>query len=181
MGSRFAFTLCNPSTVEIQRIKCNSKTCTFFIAGLEHAPSTGTEHLQGYFETMQRKRLTTAQKIVGCRSHIEFAVANKEENVKYCSKEGNVIIIKEDDQGIFDERDAHYWALLEAAKTMTRVEFARLYPVDYVVRHSVCEKLIASCQTCQEPWNGNLQHKNFWVAGVAGTGKSKWASSNIST
>jgi hypothetical protein len=119
----------------------------------------------------------TAKKIVGYRAHIEFAIASKEENVQYCSKEGNVIIRKEDDQGIFDERDAHYWALLEAAKTMTRIDFARCYPIDYVVRHSVCEKLIASCQTCQEPWGGNLQHKNFWVAGIAGTGKSKWASS----
>lgn len=59
----------------------------FWVAGKEVAPSTGTPHLQGYLEAVERLRPTE----LGWppQIHWEKARGSRAANVKYCTKEGD--------------------------------------------------------------------------------------------
>jgi hypothetical protein len=115
------------------------------------------------------------EKLISKRASFEPAVAPRETNVAYCSKEENVII---QFQGIktLSRAELHYQQLLIATKEKSRVEIATEFPRDFVLHHSTVEKLIASNMKTKGPWGGSLKRKNVWIAGKAGTGKSRWAS-----
>jgi hypothetical protein len=157
---------------QIQALKNSSKKCLVFVAGLEHAPTTGTPHLQGYFECYCRKRLETAKKLLVKEAHIEEARASRDDNIKYCLKEGNVLIEKVPTLSPIQE---HYKKLIDAAQIGDRFKVAAEFPKEYVTYNSTIEKMIARGAICKPQLGGNLKHKNFWIGGLPGTGKSRWA------
>lgn len=59
-----------------------------FIYGIETCPTTGRKHAQGYVDFGSKKRPMETIKIHGI--HWEKCKGNKEQNIKYCSKEGQV-------------------------------------------------------------------------------------------
>jgi hypothetical protein len=59
----------------------------YLVFGKEHAPTTGTEHLQGYVEFAVRKRMAGIKKILGQRVHLSPAHANADSILEYCGKE----------------------------------------------------------------------------------------------
>lgn len=59
-----------------------------YIFGEEICPSTGREHLQGYIEFHKKERPTECVKTT--KIHWEKARGSREDNIKYCSKEGKV-------------------------------------------------------------------------------------------
>jgi hypothetical protein len=170
MSTRFVLTLNNPTEKQINLLKLRSEQCALFVAGLEHAPTTGTPHLQGYFECYSRKRLQTAKKLLVREAFIAEARGTREQNITYCSKEGNVLIQKLPTLTPIQE---HYKKLIEVAQTGDRFKVAAEFPKEYVTYNGTIEKLIARGAICKPQWNGNLKHKNFWVGGVTGTGKSR--------
>jgi len=64
------------------------------LVGLEVCPSTGKEHLQGFFSCSGKgKRFEQLKKLLG-DIHLEPCNGSEADNVKYCSKEGQVLIRK---------------------------------------------------------------------------------------
>lgn len=62
---------------------------TFLIMGKEIAPTTGTPHLQGYFEMKDGKTISAIIKKLGLSRHcihLEAAKGSSNDNIKYCSK-----------------------------------------------------------------------------------------------
>jgi hypothetical protein len=87
----YCFTLNNPNNDEIQKVKnyCVTKSQCHII-GSEIGES-GTPHLQGYIRFKNAVRFTTLQKALGGRAHIEKCKGTEQENLDYCSKDGNII------------------------------------------------------------------------------------------
>jgi hypothetical protein len=174
MSTRFVFTLNNTTEKHIELLKITSQECAVFVAGLEHAPTTGTPHLQGYFETYQRKRLSSAKQLLVREALIAVAYGTREQNLTYCTKEGNVLIEKLQRLSPVQE---HYKKLIDVAQTGDRFKVAGDFPKEHVTYNATIEKLIARGHVSKPRWGGNLKHKNFWIGGLTGTGKSRWADS----
>jgi hypothetical protein len=62
-GTTFCFTLCNPTEEEILFLQTKQEQFTFIIAELATARTTGTPHLQGYFEVINKIRMSTAKRM----------------------------------------------------------------------------------------------------------------------
>jgi len=65
----------------------NTKSAVF---GYEICPTTGREHLQGFFELKARKRLTSIQNKPITWSYLAPAYSDEYACNKYCTKDGNV-------------------------------------------------------------------------------------------
>jgi len=70
----------------------NQDYTKFFIFGKEIAPSTGAKHYQCYFQLKEKKRLTNLKKIFNDQIHFEAALGSVDENIEYCSKEGQTVM-----------------------------------------------------------------------------------------
>lgn len=85
---RWCFTWNNyPEDWKIVLDKAKSK---YACVGKEVAPETGTKHLQGYMEFTSGKRLVTLKKVSGT-IHWTICNGNQEQNIAYCTKEGDSI------------------------------------------------------------------------------------------
>lgn len=67
----------------------NSERVKFIIYGREVAPETGTPHLQGYIYMKNPQGLKGMKKVFP-RAHLERAAGSPEDNIRYCSKEGDI-------------------------------------------------------------------------------------------
>ena len=86
-SERWCFTLNNYTEEEYQNIlQFITLNCEYGIVGKEIAPTTGTEHLQGYIRFDKRLDFNTVKKFFDNRVHIEKANADDIKNQKYCSK-----------------------------------------------------------------------------------------------
>ena len=64
------------------------KEIVFF--GEEIAPSTGLRHLQGFIVMSRRIRFAPLKSKVGVKFYLTHINGTIEQNIEYCSKEGNV-------------------------------------------------------------------------------------------
>lgn len=62
-----------------------------YIVGKEVCPSTGTPHLQGYIESKGKLCFRPMEKFMTTKVHWEKCKGSRDENVKYCSKDGDYI------------------------------------------------------------------------------------------
>lgn len=88
---KWCFTLNNYTDDEIDKlVPLICKLCRFGIVGKE-AGEEGTPHLQGYieFKTKQRPLGVFRNK----RIHWEKAKANRQANIDYCSKDGDLLLV----------------------------------------------------------------------------------------
>lgn len=84
---RFAITFFSKPDIEFK------EPIRYIIAGEEKCPSTGRIHWQSYIELTKRFRLKALKALIGdSTAHIEAAKGNSQQNIDYCSKEGNVIL-----------------------------------------------------------------------------------------
>ena len=68
-------------------IMLQSLSCSFMVFGYEVAPSTGTSHLQGYFEVKEgTRRATLSKRLPPC--WFDTAVGDNYQNIAYCLKSG---------------------------------------------------------------------------------------------
>lgn len=87
----FCATLNNYTPWELAHLK-NEKDCIqYFLAGFETAPTTGTPHLQIYFQLKKQVRITTMHGWDGWgrMSKIQPCKGDDQENYDYCTKGGN--------------------------------------------------------------------------------------------
>jgi hypothetical protein len=108
------------------------------------------------------------ERLISKRASFEPAKGTRDQNI-------DVLIYFEQPKTL-TRAEEHYQQLIRATQTKTRTEVALEFPKDYAIHHSTVEKLLATNIKTRTPWGGNLKSKNSWIGGVAGTGKSKWAS-----
>ena len=88
---RFCFTLCNYTSQDISNAK--ALECKFIIFGEEICPTTGTPHLQGYVEWLEKTTIKGSTKRL---PHASFRVSKGTEshNQVYCSKDAKNVFSK---------------------------------------------------------------------------------------
>lgn len=91
-AKRWCFTLNNYSDDDIKRVKeiCTTDTCVFAIVGLEVGQS-GNQHMQGFIHFRVKKTFVAVKKLFP-NAHIELAQGTDNQNLKYCSKENNILL-----------------------------------------------------------------------------------------
>nr|WAE42497.1 MAG: replication associated protein [Cressdnaviricota sp.] len=83
-GRNWAFTLNNYTTEEVEFLK--SYGFKYIIFGYEEAPTTGTPHLQGYFQLLKKQKIEFIKKNINKRMRLATAKGNLEQNKIYCRK-----------------------------------------------------------------------------------------------
>lgn len=89
-GRRFSFTLNNPvcSLNELW----HPLLMSYLVCGEETAPTTGTQHFQGYLETHSKKSLAPLAKelatLWNSQPHLELSKGTSSQNKTYCLKSG---------------------------------------------------------------------------------------------
>jgi len=89
---RLCFTLNNYSNTEIQVLEqLISQTSRYKIIFGYEVGENGTPHIQGYIESAngRPKNFSVWKNVLGDRCHIEKARGNRQQNIEYCSKDGN--------------------------------------------------------------------------------------------
>lgn len=87
---RYVFTVNNPSEEDhvcLVGITIDCPDFRYLIYQSETAPSTGTEHLQGYVEFTAPYRFNRVRQLLPDGAHVESAHGSPESNILYCSKE----------------------------------------------------------------------------------------------
>ena len=85
-GKRWCFTLNNYTYADLEAFH-NAIDRTYVIIGKEVGAS-GTPHLQGYITFFKNKRLG-AVRAIHRRAHWEITRGSTDENIKYCSQDGD--------------------------------------------------------------------------------------------
>lgn len=195
-GMRWCFTINNfrPDemlTLETHLRDIENKTheiMTALIFEVEHANGEEqhhpdwTPHIQGFFRlASQKQRSWIVRHIPGfARAHLEIAKGTDQQNIEYCSKEGNAqkagtfrSTAGEQKKKVWDDiRD-----LVNSGATLEQLRDE--YPAQYLARQAGLSQWVCEVYGDQhpEPWDGDLKQKNIWVWGPPGTGKSRWAHS----
>jgi len=112
---RWCFTLNNYTEDEYDHI-CSylSHFGQRFIVGKEIGKKNGIPHLQGYFEFKNQKDLLVLKKDLNGNMHLEKAHGTKNENITYCSKDGNFVsknceLDYEESPTVLDESELYPW------------------------------------------------------------------------
>lgn len=83
----WCFTLPNYDDNSISQI-CETNIYDYLIIGKEIAPTTGTPHLQGFIYCKNKISFNALKPALG-NAHIEQARGSIDDNIRYCSKEGD--------------------------------------------------------------------------------------------
>lgn len=166
VSKNWCFTLNNYSAED--ELYLESLNCKFIVYGKEVGASM-TPHLQGYVVFLKNKRLSGVKKILA-KAHWEIAKGTSDQNIAYCSKEGEVTSRgeppKSKEQLGADER-ARWQAIISHAKNGTLEEHD---PKTFFIHHNTALKMQAQFQ---KPTAIEKTVKVFW--GPTATGKSRKA------
>lgn len=164
---KWTFTLNNNTKVETDNIIrwLSSQKIIYSIIGLEHAPTTNTQHLQGYISFKNDKSMKNIKKGFNTnRVHLEMAKGNDLQNQKYCSKEN---VIYECGKPQYKGKRNDLVTLKGTFKSgkFTAQELYLTYP-QYT-------KLIDKILPYEE--TRNTAPNVIWIYGPSGSGKSRYA------
>lgn len=163
----------------VERLRAQASTIfKYFICGKE-VGEQGTPHLQIYGETIARTTIIALKgKLIQIdpdlnRIHIEIAMGNAQQNIIYCSKEGDFFEIgdRPSKNGEKSCVKAASELIMEGAPMS---EVINAYPHIYVQYGSGLTRLM-----CNVHSKRNFMTIGFWLYGKTGAGKSKWAAQNF--
>lgn len=141
--------------------------CTYMIYGKEIGEN-GTPHLQGYCVFAKVKRLSAVKKLLPT-AHWEIARGTTDDNVNYCSKEGDFVEVGERPKSrkeVGEDNKARWADVIRAAKEGTCEEE---YPKEFVCYNATITRLNNTLVADIPVYEG------IWAHGPPGTGKSRWA------
>jgi hypothetical protein len=183
----WCFTLAHPSIEEMNKIKNQieqeNEKLTKAIVGIEQGSQDNFQHLQGYLQFAINFSGWQMKRIWSDRAHWETAKSTAKKNFEYCSKEKNILTQKGFDAIVEriekEEKNNEYWAsVISDAMKLTPAKFAEKHPREWLLRRNAIERLmLESSKKRMRAWDGKLPHKNIWIWGRAGIGKSRWADS----
>lgn len=175
-SNRFCFTKNNYSAVEVSRL-CDvelERHLKYWCFGKEVGES-GTPHLQGYleFDNSMKLRITAAKTrleefgLMGF--HLEIAKGTADQNIAYCSKDGQFFEfgIRPKGQGKRTDLD-NVCAAIAAGDTMPQL--ITKFPAQVIKFQRGIEFLIQA----QQP-RRFFKTTVWWLWGPTGSGKSRWA------
>ena len=183
-AKRWCFTINNYREAEIQLVHNITDLCSCIICEKEVAES-GTPHLQGYAEFINRIDGGRVRALLGGRAHLEVARGSRADNIKYCSKAGTeaIIVSKIPDnvrEATVGEKIQATFKLLMDIREMNQEEFEANHPAFFLNhRNKYYEHRHDALVRKHETWNGELKKKNFWIWGEAGVGKSRMARKGV--
>lgn len=90
----WTWTLNHPTRQEMISLSLLSSSdgINYLIFGVERG-SQGTLHFQGYLQHSNQIRMSAAKAILGHRVHLEVSKGTPEQNIRYCAKDGHVVVI----------------------------------------------------------------------------------------
>lgn len=152
----------------------------YCIIGKEKAPTTGTKHLQGYVHLGTAVWTNTVMRKYKF-SYLEVAKGSEESNKKYCKKEGDYIEIGEEVKKTraLDKQEKTR-EMLKDYRELNRDDFEAKWTYECFHWGDKLNKWAINHIEIVGTWNGDLQCKNYWIWGESGTGKSRWAMSQLS-
>lgn len=144
-------------------LDANSKFCRI---GVEHAPTTGAIHWQGYAELKKRWRMAQLCKL-GMRWHVEACKGNQADNLAYCAKENCYI-----DHGVFEEQAQGKRNDLESVRSVLASSGVRGVAAAGASLHQIkyAEKLVGYLEE-ERDWQPIV----IYIQGASGVGKSSLA------
>lgn len=142
--------------------------------GYEEAPTTGTKHLQGWMKFTNRIYRKTIMKEFHF-GYLEIARGTDEENDDYVKKGGDFKVLGTRAQTKGEKRRKGTEQLLADYMNLSQEEFEAKHLEEAFKLRRELRLWRIDHQPDEDPWDGNLKEKNFWIWGEAGTGKSKWA------
>lgn len=145
----------------------------YLVWEVEHAPTTGTEHIQGYVRYKKRKTFETVSKLFPRGTHIEVAKGTEAQNRAYCTKEDAA---EGAEHGVFDggagQQGRRTDLQIIGEKILSGIslkDIAMEYPESYIRYHSGIDKLTKLVKP-QPPLQRTIRTTILW--GPTGTGKT---------
>nr|QCO93528.1 replication-associated protein [Reptile-associated circular DNA molecule] len=179
-AKRWCFTWNNPPEdwkIQIAENRLLKNQIKYLIAEHEIG-AQGTPHIQGYVRLEQRLFRNTLYSFLP----VYWIVARGSEldNFKYCTKDGHDIFEIGQRLGIVET----WYSKVQKLKNMLNDlmnspwwEFEEKWPVEAFYQYNRLQQYRTNHAKRNKIWNGNLHHKNFWIWGPAGTGKTTWGRS----
>ena len=180
IARRWCFTLNNPTEEEeitIRRIGQTINTLDwieYLIFGHEIGEQ-GTPHLQGYLIATTRMRFTTLNRHIWAdtnnrRIHWEVSRGTPAQAIAYCKKDGQF-----EEFGDIPNQKKNQWTTIHEMITngATSQQIRDEFPGTWCAYRSSIEAWINEGRQARlQPYDGDLQQKNFWIWGPTGIGKS---------
>jgi len=139
--------------------------------GKEVAPTTGTPHLQGYVVFVSNKRLPAVKKLLPT-AHWEAAKGTTEQNITYCSKDGQFTEHGDPPKTRKEVGKDNHDKWLDVIRSAEEGTCKAEYPQEYVRYQNTILRMY-------EPKLENLEsYSGLWLYGAPGTGKSRFAHAN---
>jgi hypothetical protein len=166
----WCFTLNNYTSEDITKL--DQLDCRYIIYGKEVAPDTGTPHLQGYIQGKRSQRLSWLKKNIHPTAHFEIARGKPDQNIAYCSKEGD---FTERGQPTTQGKRKDLDTFVEDCKASD----SRLKRRDLIETHATVyakfPRFVQEVQSEYHPPSSRDTLDNHWFTGDSGTGKSSTA------
>lgn len=168
----YAFTINNWTDADLQNLTDleNSTQVRYLICGREKGEE-GTKHIQGYVYFHNPVRFISVKKLLP-RAHIEPCKGTPEQNIAYCSKDGD--FIEKGEKPITQKRKgelgAEYWEKQLALAKKGKVD--ECDPKLQITHHNALHAIAARYAPMPKD---NEEIVNFWYYGSTGTGKSRKA------
>ena len=169
-----AFTLNNPSVGEEQYINalfedCRDENHIRFAGFGKEVGEEGTPHLQGFIYFSNGKSFATIHRLPGLtRAHFEVIKGSVQQNIDYCSKEGQY---KQFGEAPKQGRRSDLDAVVDMVESGKRVSDVSLEcPLQFIKFHKGIERLIAMRVPPRD-----FKTEVLWYWGPTGTGKSRTA------
>lgn len=166
-GKNWCFTI-NNYTLD-HEVSLKSIDSVYLIYGREVAPSTGTPHLQGFIVFATNKRFKAVLKLLPQGTHLAKANGNAQQNITYCSKEGDyeshgIPPVTPTDKGL-KEKDR--WANAFVSAQNQRIEEI---PGDIQLRfYRTLKEIKKDYMVKPDPAPG---YTGIWIYGESGVGKT---------
>lgn len=172
-GKNWVFTWNNYTDEDIELLKtCNYK---YIIIAKETAPTTGTKHLQGYIQFIQKIRLSAIKKLFGKKAAWYMAKGTPKQQLTYCSKDDKTPFVdgKPVIQGQRTDLQCLKEQIMEGKKTVNDITLE--YPDYYHQYGRTLEKLEDIYHATKKRTEVT---KGKWIFGPTGVGKSHSVWSN---
>lgn len=142
--------------------------CKYMILGKEVAPTTGTPHLQGYFQFKTNMSPAAVKKLNG-RATWLLALGDSQANYKYCSKEGQYIERGERNKSRSEQAQTQKEKWRDVIRSAEAGTAKEEYPSEWVRYHRILNSLFTPRLEPIPVYTG------LWCYGPPGTGKSRFA------
>lgn len=155
----FLFTLNEPEkfpTLEILLSKL--KSCDYYVAALEKAPTTGHEHVHCYAHFKTPYKLS--KQILALKTHIDVTRGSPKQCITYVKKDGNIIA----ENGTEPHQGAHTVGELKEMQTPDELDWKMF---------NTWQKIHASDEIDVEDWKKEIEV--YYISGPSGCGKTEKA------